>query len=454
MANLQLTLIDGGLHEQRQIFDVPKMGATIGRSKECDWILNDTDRFISNKHILIAYTEQRFLLTDLSSNGVYINGSDTAVGKGHTYILQQSDIITLGKFRILVSKLEVQEQADNQDLMSLINSPSASEKPKPEGSSADLSLFDILQGESPQRELTPPQPILTPTAKPVAADIPPVAATPSIHAIPDDWDLQIESQSDSIEQPVSTRSYAEATPENVVKPAQNIQPEPAINAPAKALGNNAPEQVEQRPGAMSETNNKTGDDSFFNHLYDSLGLPAEYRDTTDKIAFANDLVQILNTSTQGIMALLAGRSVFKQESRLNMTMIKPQSNNPIKFSLDPSDTLEMLLVKKKPGYMSAQASYSEAMNDIQAHQMAFLSGLQATLCGVLEALEPASIEQEAEKNTKSFIGIKSHSQKWKSYAEKQADLKQQVSENLTDVLSTYFSPAYEQYIKNAGETNE
>lgn len=467
MANLQLTLVDGGTQQHRQRFDVTQMGATIGRSKDCDWVLHDTDRFISNKHVLITFRENSFVLSDLSSNGAFINDNDSSVGKGNTYTLQQGDIITLGKFKLQVSQLVLSNSPDNQDLMGLITSPITAAIAKPviantntgaQNTTDDLGLFDILNGATtspPSKqfndESTPTTSLPSPVNNTPIVSVPYNASqidTPvQINTIPDDWDHPIENQLESSE--VLSHEFNE----NAIEPLIKLQTNNELSSlPNEAKTDNEavtlPTQGDANPNQIKD------DSTFFNHLYKSLGLPLEYRDSVEQIEFANDLVQIINTSTQGIMALLAGRSVFKQESRLEMTMIKPQSNNPIKFSLNPSDTLEILLVKKKAGYMSAQASYSEAMNDIQTHQMAFLGGLQATLSGVLQTLDPSLIEQEVAKEAKSFIGLKTHAKKWQSFVVKQSLANKQVTENLNDVLSMHFTPTYEQYIKNAGKPNE
>ncbi len=64
----------------------------------------------------------------------------------------------------------------------------------------------------------------------------------------------------------------------------------------------------------------------------------------------------------------------------------------------------MLLLKKKKGYLTAKESYDEAVSDIQLHQMAFLSGLQATVTGVLNQISPESIENQINEKGRSFMG--------------------------------------------------
>jgi type VI secretion system FHA domain protein len=190
----------------------------------------------------------------------------------------------------------------------------------------------------------------------------------------------------------------------------------------------------------------TTDDDFFTSLYEKLGLSKEFKGKINREVFADDIATILLSTTQGLMSLLASRTAFKQESRMSATLIQPKSNNPIKFSIDPVDTLEMLLVKKKKGYKSVGDSYDEAMQDIQLHQTAFMSGLQGTLNGVLAQLDPEDIEAEVNKKSQMFKGLNSNSQCWKIYKEKQPLLARSVKENLNEVLGTYFSDSYQSHI--------
>ncbi len=187
---------------------------------------------------------------------------------------------------------------------------------------------------------------------------------------------------------------------------------------------------------------------FFDELYGALGLPKEYRDSVDQSQFAQNIAEVLLSSTSGLMALLNGRSIFKQESRLSLTSIQPKSNNPIKFSIDPTDTLEMLLIKKKSGYLSAKAAYDEAIADLQMHQTAFITGLQASLTGVLAELEPEKIEAEVNAAGSGFMGLKQSSKSWQTYKDKQHELNLKVKQNLNQVLHEFFAEAYEAQINN------
>lgn len=412
MAHLQLKIAEGSNQTSAstmalQSYVFTEIGGNIGRSADCDWVVDDGERFISNKHIAIGFSNGTFTLTDTSSNGCYINQSDSALGKGNSIILNENDRIKVGRITIEVVSIDL--------MVSTREEVTAAKNVKNDA----LGLFDILS-----QDLNSPS---TNTQSDEAK------ASKVSNPIPDDWDLD-----SLIDEPaVTEKSPAEQkTAEQELRKAEFAQDK----------AQNKSHQSASMPPVQQNTDNN---DVFFDTLFARLQLPEGYKASVNKEDFANDIADILLHSTKGLMGLLAGRSVFKQESRLSMTMIKPSSNNPIKFALDPSDALEMLLLRKKPGYLASAKAYIQAMEDLQLHQMAFIAGLQKTLEGVLDELAPEKLEAQAKQQTTGFFAPKTSAKLWSAFEQKQSELMQSVRENLNDVLADHFSQAYENYIANA-----
>lgn len=457
MATLILTMISANNLGLTNTFKFTETGGTLGRAPDCDWVLDDGERFISNKHLLVSFANGKFVVTDTSSNGTFLNKSSTPVGKGNAFEPKVNDTLTLGTIELVVTELQLSAEQSNGllDLMSPAEAEQYHHQAKavdpltPQASStssqSNLGLFDILSQQN-MPVAAPPEntnPITSGVVQPPAQTN---AASQSVNTenkppdnylntIPDDWELDDESHSC---EPVEVAVTSPSVPVN--------NPAPAPQSPSKHVETSPAQELQSAPIPDTPT---PQNDAFFDALYTRLGLPQNTQNTVDKSTFIEDIATVLTISTQGLMGLLAGRSAFKQESRLSMTMIQPRSNNPIKFSLDPSDALEMLLVKKKPGYLSAKVAYEEAINDVLQHQMAFLTGLQASLEGLLEELSPEALEQEAKQKGRSFISKSSSAQKWALYREKHAKTLSSVKENLNDVLATHFSAAYEAHINNA-----
>lgn len=87
-------------------------GGTIGRSPDNDWVLPDKNLYVSGRHALIDFQAGAYYLVDTSRNGVYINGADTPVGRGHPQRLFDGDQLNIGEFEILIEITE-----DDEDII-------------------------------------------------------------------------------------------------------------------------------------------------------------------------------------------------------------------------------------------------------------------------------------------------------------------------------------------------
>ncbi len=132
---------------------------SIGRGAENDWVLADPDRTLSKNHCRIDASEAGFLLTDLSTNGVFLAGAPQPVGRGHSVALEDGDVVALGPYR----------------LHAVISGQDAPALALPAG----LGLPDGAPAASP----------LTPTIpEPWLADVPGAGFGPGRRAAPQGWD--------------------------------------------------------------------------------------------------------------------------------------------------------------------------------------------------------------------------------------------------------------------------
>ena len=75
-------------------------GGVIGRGEDCDWIIPDRKRHLSNHHALIGYREGMFFLTDTSSNGIQNSESGARLRKGEAMRIEHGSVYVLGDFEI------------------------------------------------------------------------------------------------------------------------------------------------------------------------------------------------------------------------------------------------------------------------------------------------------------------------------------------------------------------
>ncbi len=96
---LILRLVDANAPAQSRSLDSGTL--SIGRGTENDWVLADPDRTLSKNHCRIDASDGGFMLTDLSTNGVFLAGSQQAVGRGHSVVLEDGDSFSMGPYRML-----------------------------------------------------------------------------------------------------------------------------------------------------------------------------------------------------------------------------------------------------------------------------------------------------------------------------------------------------------------
>ena len=80
-------------------FVLHRRGGLIGRAPSCDWSLPDPHRYISSRHCEVTFHDEAYWLTDVSTNGTFLNGEgDRLQGERR---LQPGDVILVGHYEIV-----------------------------------------------------------------------------------------------------------------------------------------------------------------------------------------------------------------------------------------------------------------------------------------------------------------------------------------------------------------
>lgn len=84
----------------------------IGRASSADWVLADPERVISSHHCRIEREQDQFIVTDTSTNGVFVNNE--AVGFGLSKTLADGAVLRLGDATMKVSIEAAAPQRERQ----------------------------------------------------------------------------------------------------------------------------------------------------------------------------------------------------------------------------------------------------------------------------------------------------------------------------------------------------
>jgi type VI secretion system FHA domain protein len=160
------------------------------------------------------------------------------------------------------------------------------------------------------------------------------------------------------------------------------------------------------------------------------------------------LGHVLRTMIHGVREILMTRNSIKAEFRINQTMIATTGNNPLKFSVSPEQAVEAMVKPSTKGYLDPADAAHQALNDIKAHEVAMMTGMEAALKGVLAKLEPAELAKTIEADsswTTMFAGKKSRY--WDAFEARFDQISDQAENDFHDLFSKEFARAYQEQLE-------
>ena len=457
--NLSLTVVtyQNQPPEQPLAIVIHRQEARIGRAKDNDWILPDKDRYISGHHAMIKYRNQEYFISDASTNGLFINHSDTALGDDNPARLNDGDHLTIGEYEIAVALIE---ENSNQETSTLPNTSTISD--------------EISFGSFEEYDSNALNQVIDENA-----------------FMPDKIEVENEQPGGSVSDYVSPLNEAFSQPrEDPIVPPQQTEKtthpsNPEIKIPEDWLGDdiiNDGVPVSKKPTGMvspflidNEENklqqvtpaNQSELNTDFSGEKVDIDSPAlerflegaELSEFAVKEAMNSDpfysLGRIFRTAIKGTRDLLMARANIKNEMRLDATTIRPTQNNPLKFSMNVDDALVHLL-QQDEGCMPPEQAISEAFDDIRAHQIAVLAGMQTALNDLLNRFDPEILEHRLQKSSpiSASIPIHKRAKLWDLFEELHEEIKNEAKENFYQLFGQAFAEAYEDQIQRIRSSNK
>ena len=407
----------------------------IGRSSDNDWVLPDPERLVSSQHCVIQYKEGRYYLTDNSTNGVELVKVGIRMRRGNSEPLQDGELIRIGDYEIQ-ARIDFNVQAiDSQPfagdspnsfeaLMGAVASqpaPTPMIAPQFQGASAMETLPDMFDFLFPsdvkpptvadhvtyeQHDFRPPAPVAVP-----APEKPLVQGS----VIPEDWDL-----------------FSDA-------------PAPVVNAaPAPAPIIPSPPVVE--PVALPLANAEPAPDLLQAFLR-GAGLDQLRLDKADACAQMESIGRSYRLMVEGLIDVLRARASLKGEFRMQQTMIRPAENNPLKFAPNADEALLLLLRHGNQAFMAPDLAVRDSFDDLRAHQLAVMAGVEAAIKHLLTRFEPAQLEERMGKpgGLSSLFNGSRQAQYWQQFTELYSNISREAQDDFQDLFGREFSRAYEEH---------
>jgi len=239
-------------------------GGVIGRGEDCDWIIPDRKRHLSNHHALISYREGRFFLTDTSSNGIQSSASGARLHKGDTVRIEHGSVYVLGDFEIHARIVRAPTTYEME-----VGRPQAAGSIIPDDAFFDLDPLNALDQQ--ERVYSDIDELISPRAAP--------------------------------EDTRQRADYARIDMESLMVPE-------LIDAPVEPEPAPAPKAVERQS------------DGFWEKFAGALGVDLKGLDHDAKEALALNAARLLKQSVGGLQQSLRTRSELKNELRLAQTTVQ------------------------------------------------------------------------------------------------------------------------------------
>lgn len=462
---------------------VPMRGPslTVGRGDSNDLVLPDPDQLLSRTHCVIEDHNGNVVVVDLSSNGTFLNYSKIPLGRTPTP-LNNGDVLCVGNYEMVVEiRNELAEVGD------MIAAPAAQapashgmaeNAPDPMKLLDDVGpggdfLDDLLGTPTPTgpSQINPVDPIddllppmgededpffqkssdgregegaSLPTHNPSAQDaFAPQRAQPAA-AIPDDWDDDFLSGIGEVSTPTPT-----PTPASADAPFEQVMtappPSPVVSKPDPQPPQPAApiEDAEAAPAPVDPSEQAAAIDAFLRGLgAEDLKLEAEEQQN----ALAR-MGRVMRTLITGLREILMTRASIKSEFRIEQTMISAGGNNPLKFSITPEQAIEAMVRPATKGYLSPESAAEQALNDIKAHEVAMMTGMEAALKGVLARLDPKALEAKIQdKGGISGLLKGKKARYWDVYEQLYSEISDQAENDFHELFSREFARAYKQQL--------
>lgn len=160
------------------------------------------------------------------------------------------------------------------------------------------------------------------------------------------------------------------------------------------------------------------------------------------------LGHVLRIMIEGMREILMTRTSIKSEFRIEQTMIRSGGNNPLKFSISPEQAVETMVKPSVKGYLDATDAAAQALDDIKAHEVAMVTGMEAAMRGILARLDPKALEEKIAVGGGLGSVLKSRKARyWEIYESMYADISDQAENDFHELFAREFARAYKEQLE-------
>lgn len=394
---------------QNKSFRFNKEGGTVGRSNECDFILNDPQNYISSKHFSIEYKYGKYYLKDESTNGTFLKVPYQKIPKGQTHLIKASEVFVVGDHE-LQARFSDEDDTDDYIVSGFID-----EEVEPIEAVEELIPDDFLEEDA---------------------------------FIPDEVqeEVQNENQEEDVLNLLDEKEYVleqEALEEDEI----DIAVEKDTTQDHIDIG-----FVQKKQQQKPKSQNSSIAQKAFAQLENKLGVQILSLDDKQREVFINEICDVLINSIEGIKNSLYVKDSIKQDLKLPAKFLEQNNKNPVKLGESVSQLLENEKRGGRLGLDKLSVAITKSFAEIDAHSLALHGASKNLMSVAVSNFAPKSLEYKFEANGSLKGMMPRQCLIWKAY-EKMFDNLNHNPDEAAQMLLPQFTKEYEKFAFSTGLIN-
>jgi type VI secretion system protein len=436
---------------------------------------------VSRVHARIEYADGTYYLIDQSTNGTSLGGVQQTLESGRRYPLVDGEQIFIGAFTIdvrLTSAGVDDSPGQSSERLIELDAPRAAPDPFQATEEQMESLTETNGWSSAARR---PEWFPSSDHEEPPQTEPPETEPPAVRSSPLDQHMRsprgVVPEAEQGDVPKSPESESDRVPTDYVpfadqfddfppdllgeegstaeSPAEESpleeslppEPHPVPQPPSQSRTRGSPTTKPVVTGPASEA---AAEEVLLDAFLRGLNLPS-IRIPPDRAPdFMEQLGELVRESVQGLIDILRLRAEFKHEFYLPATSIAPVSNNLYKYSVNAADAISRWLSDSdQQAYLGAAESTRQAFQDLAAHQLALIAGMEAAVSALLERFTPEVLEERIGKATmlEGMLPQMRSARMWEAFEKEYRNIADQAAEDFQEILGQHFARAYTEQIK-------
>ena len=146
----------------------------------------------------------------------------------------------------------------------------------------------------------------------------------------------------------------------------------------------------------------------------------------------------------------SGHAGFDQDhAGVARTVIGAMDNNPLKYSVGKAEAVRSLLSRREAGYLEPLTAVEASLDDLKAHELALLEGVQAAVNALLAQFDPDRLEERLAESSALGILLQGgrRAKLWDLYTEKFTEIAEAARVRFMGDVDRAFASAYDRKVR-------